>query len=177
MNYYSVQDLQNETTDILEQVRKTGEAVITNNGKPSVLIVKILEDNVDELLEAITRGRAMVAFKGMQKISVDNGFADMSEEEVAKIIEEEIQTARLEQGKIIIPAIMCKTNAEFLTENNEFDDEILKDLENQGLKGDKLLDAFRIYREKVRPAVKNMLEDAEKIATGEAKFYTFDEVF
>ena len=45
MNFYSIRDLRSETKNICEKVRQSGEVVITNNGKPSVLMLDISENN------------------------------------------------------------------------------------------------------------------------------------
>ncbi len=55
--------------------------------------------------------------------------------------------------------------------------EILKDLVNQGLSGQDLIAAFQAYKAKIRPAVENMLEEAKKIARGEAEYGTMEDAF
>ena len=91
MNFYSIRDLRTETKSICDHIQSSGEAVITNNGKPTVLMLDISEDNFDEVLRAVRQAKAMIAFNAMRKIAEDNGF--MSEEE----IEAEIQAAREER--------------------------------------------------------------------------------
>lgn len=61
--------------------------------------------------------------------------------------------------------------------SGEFDEQILADLISQGLSGQELLDAFKETRRKIRPAVEAMLEEASKIARGEARGYSIAEVF
>ena len=91
MNFYSIRDLRTETKSICDHIQSEGEAVITNNGKPTVLMLDISEDNFEEVLRAVRQAKAMIAFNSMRKIAEDNGF--MSEEE----IEAEIQAAREER--------------------------------------------------------------------------------
>jgi antitoxin (DNA-binding transcriptional repressor) of toxin-antitoxin stability system len=91
MNFYSIRDLRTETKSICDHIQSAGEAVITNNGKPTVLMLDISEDNFEEVLRAVRQAKAMIAFNAMRKIAEDNGF--MSEEE----IEAEIQAAREER--------------------------------------------------------------------------------
>ena len=64
MNFYSICDLRSETKNICEKVRQSGEVVITNNGKPSVLMLDISEDNFDEIVQAIRQAKAMIAHCG-----------------------------------------------------------------------------------------------------------------
>lgn len=91
MNFYSIRDLRSETKNICEKVRQSGEVVITNNGKPSVLMLDISEDNFDEVVRAIRQAKAMIAFNSMKTIAAANGYMTDSE------IEEEIKTARSER--------------------------------------------------------------------------------
>lgn len=61
--------------------------------------------------------------------------------------------------------------------NDEFAEEILADLIKEGYSGQALLKEFRKRRAKIRPAVKKMLEEAHKMATGELESMSYDDVF
>ena len=91
MNFYSIRDLRSETKNICEKVRQSGEVVITNNGKPSVLMLDISEENFDEVIRAIRQAKAMIAFNSMKAVAAANGYLTDSE------IEEEIKAARSER--------------------------------------------------------------------------------
>ena len=91
MHFYSIRDLRSETKNICEKVCQSGEVVITNNGKPSVLMLDISEDNFDEVVRAIRQAKAMIAFNSMKAIAAANGYMTDSE------IEEEIKAARSER--------------------------------------------------------------------------------
>lgn len=91
MNFYSIRDLRSETKNICDKVRQSGEVVITNNGKPSVLMLDISEDNFDEVVRAIRQAKAMIAFNSMKAIAAANGYMTDSE------IEDEIKTVRSER--------------------------------------------------------------------------------
>ena len=91
MNFYSIRDLRSETKNICEKVRQNGEVVITNNGKPSVLMLDISEDNFEEIIRSIRQAKAMIAFNSMKAIAATNGYMTDSE------IEEEIKAARSER--------------------------------------------------------------------------------
>ena len=94
MNFYSIRDLRTETKDICNYVRNSGEAVITNNGKPTVLMLDITEDNFELVLRAVRQAKAMIAFNAMRNIAAENGY--MTDEE----IEEEIQASRNERRAV-----------------------------------------------------------------------------
>lgn len=91
MNFYSIKDLRVETKNICENIRQNGEAVITNNGKPALLILDISDNDFEELLRAVRQAKAMIAFNSMRATAARNGY--MTETE----IEAEIASARAER--------------------------------------------------------------------------------
>lgn len=91
MNFYSIKDLRVETKNICENIRRNGEAVITNNGKPALLILDISDNDFEELLRAVRQAKAMIAFNSMRATAARNGY--MTETE----IEAEIASARAER--------------------------------------------------------------------------------
>jgi len=91
MNFYSIKDLRVETKNICENIRQNGEAVITNNGKPALLIFDISDNDFEELLRAVRQAKAMIAFNSMRATAARNGY--MTETE----IEAEIASARAER--------------------------------------------------------------------------------
>ena len=93
MEHFSVNALQKETKNIYDSIRKNGEAVITDNGKPTLLMLDISQDNFEEIVKAVRRAKATIAFNAMQNIGATNGY--MSEDE----INAEIQSVRNERRK------------------------------------------------------------------------------
>ena len=91
MNFYSIKDLRVETKNICENIRQNGEAVITNNGKPTLLILDISDNDFEELLRAVRQAKAMIAFNSMRVTAARNGY--MTERE----IEAEIAKSRAER--------------------------------------------------------------------------------
>ena len=59
----------------------------------------------------------------------------------------------------------------------DFSEQILKELVEEGRSGKELLDEFKKRRSQVRPAVQNMLAEAGKVAEGKAAYATMDEIF
>lgn len=70
---------------------------------------------------------------------------------------------------VIRPA---KTNS-----GGEFAEQILADLIAQGYSGDDLLARFKIAQKEVRPAVEEMLAEAEQVAGSKSEFATYEDVF
>ena len=63
------------------------------------------------------------------------------------------------------------------TPSGEFDDLILADLIKEGYEGEALLAEFRIRRAEIRPAVENLLQQADDAANGIGEYSTYEEVF
>ena len=68
-----------------------GEVVITNNGKPTALLVDIADGSFEETVKAIRQAKAMLAFNSMRSRAAAKGF--LTDEE----IEAEIAAARQEE--------------------------------------------------------------------------------
>ncbi len=67
MNFYTVRDLRTESKTIWENLDSEGEVVITNNGKPTAIMLSIANGNFEEVLKAIRQARAMMAFNNIRK--------------------------------------------------------------------------------------------------------------
>ena len=61
--------------------------------------------------------------------------------------------------------------------NGDFSEGILADLINEGYSGQELQKELKSRQAKVKPAVEKMLDDAHKMATGEAKSMAYEDVF
>ena len=61
--------------------------------------------------------------------------------------------------------------------NGDFVEAIRSNLIKEGYSGQELKKELQNRQAKVKPAVKKMLDDAHKMATGEAKSMSYDEVF
>jgi len=59
----------------------------------------------------------------------------------------------------------------------EFAEQILADLIASGLSGDELLREFKSAQAKVRSAVEAMISEADKVASGNGEFYSYDDIF
>jgi len=63
------------------------------------------------------------------------------------------------------------------TSGEEFAEQILAELIDDGLSGKELLAEFKKRQEKIRPAVEMMIAEAENVASGKGEFFTYDDVF
>ncbi|MDR1398172.1 MAG: hypothetical protein LBJ14_10655 [Desulfarculales bacterium] len=93
MNFYSARDLRTIPKQIWNDLNADGEVVITNNGKPTALLLNITGDSFEEVVKAVRQARAAIAFNNMRSKAESHGF--MSNED----IEAEIQACREEKKR------------------------------------------------------------------------------
>lgn len=59
----------------------------------------------------------------------------------------------------------------------EFDEQILADLITEGFTGKELLNKFKETRRRIKPAIKNLINEAELAAEGNADYLTYVNIF
>lgn len=88
MNFYSVRDLRTTPKTIWQDLSSDGQVIITNNGKPTAILLDISDGSFEETLKAIKQAKATIAFNSMREKAHKKGF--MNNEE----IEQEINAYR-----------------------------------------------------------------------------------
>ena len=58
MNFYTVRDLRSTPKSIWDHLSLDGEVVITNNGKPTALLINIEEGSFEETVKGGSPGKA-----------------------------------------------------------------------------------------------------------------------
>ena len=91
MTFYTAKDLRTQPKNIWENLSVGNDLVITTNGKPAALMLRISEDNFDEVIKAVRQAKAMIAFNSMRGKAAKLGF--MNDEE----IDAEIAAARYDR--------------------------------------------------------------------------------
>ncbi len=86
MNFYSVRDLRTNSKSMWADLTSGDEVVLTNNGKPSALIIDIPEGSFDEIVQAVRQAKAMIALNSMRRRAAKEGF--MSDEDIESVIAE-----------------------------------------------------------------------------------------
>ena len=61
--------------------------------------------------------------------------------------------------------------------SDSFSVEILKDLISEGYSGNQLIEEFQERTEEIKNSVDHLIEEAEKIASGEIEGYSLEDVF
>lgn len=84
MNFYSVRDLRTTPKSIWDNLSEDGEVIITNNGKPTAILLDISNGSFEETLKAVRQAKAMIAFNSMKSKAAAKGF--MSDEDIDKEI-------------------------------------------------------------------------------------------
>ena len=90
MEFLSVREFRASSRTIWKKLSHDGKMVITNNGKPTALLLDISSEDLEETLLALRQVKSMQLFNLMRAEAEKLGF--LSEEE----IEEEVQAARTE---------------------------------------------------------------------------------
>ena len=86
MDFYSIRDLRTDSKNMWEALSSGDEIVITNNGKPSALMIGIPEGRFDEVVQVVRQAKAMIAINSMRRKAAKVGF--MSDEEIDSLIKE-----------------------------------------------------------------------------------------
>ncbi len=82
MLFYSVRDLRTYPKEIWEKLSETGEIVITNNGKPTAVMIEVDDANLEDTLATVRQANAMRAVNRMRLASERNGNAAMTDGEI-----------------------------------------------------------------------------------------------
>ncbi|PKM82190.1 MAG: prevent-host-death protein [Firmicutes bacterium HGW-Firmicutes-14] len=95
MNFYTVRDLRTHPRKVWEKLSEVHEVIITNNGKPSALMIEIDDENLEDILASVRQSMTMRAVNKLRLSSLRNGKADMTMDE----INAEISRVRQEKQK------------------------------------------------------------------------------
>ena len=86
MNFYSMRDLRTESKNVWNDLSNGAEVILTNNGRPSAIMIDIPEGNFDEVIQAVRQAKAMIALNNIRLKAARSGF--MSDEEIESLIDE-----------------------------------------------------------------------------------------
>ena len=95
MNFYTVRDLRTHPREVWQKLSEVHEVIITNNGKPSALMIEIDDENLEDVLASVRQSMAMRAVNRLRLSSMRSGKAEMTIEE----IDAEISKVRKEKRK------------------------------------------------------------------------------
>ena len=87
MNFFSVRDLRTTPKNVWDTLSEEKEVIITNNGKPSALMIPINEEDFETVLSTVRQINAMRVVNNMQMAAVRTGMDEMSLEDINAEIE------------------------------------------------------------------------------------------
>jgi hypothetical protein len=93
VEFLSIRDFRTSPKSVWKKLTRKGEIVITDNGKPTALMLNIENGELETLTRAIRQARAMISINNMRMIAAQNGY--MTDEE----IEMEINAYRKETAQ------------------------------------------------------------------------------
>lgn len=82
MNFYTVRDLRTQPKQIWEKLSEAHELIITNNGKPSALMIEIDDENLEDVLGSLRQSMAMRSTNKLRSNAMNKGINRMSAEEI-----------------------------------------------------------------------------------------------
>lgn len=86
MNFYSMRDLRTESKNMWADLSRGDEVILTNNGRPSAIMIDIPEGSFDEVVQAVRQAKAMIALNSMRQRAAREGFK--SDDEIEALINE-----------------------------------------------------------------------------------------
>ena len=82
MEFLSVREFTAYPRKTRETLKRTGKIVLTNNGKPSMLVFDITEHNFEEIIDTLNRAQAMRLLEEIQTQAVRGGLDSMTMDEI-----------------------------------------------------------------------------------------------
>jgi hypothetical protein len=82
MEFLSIREFTASPRKTRETIKRSGKIVLTNNGKPSMLVFDIAERNFEELINTLNRAEAMRLFEEIQMQAVRGGLNTMTMDEI-----------------------------------------------------------------------------------------------
>ncbi|MDY3723755.1 MAG: type II toxin-antitoxin system Phd/YefM family antitoxin [Candidatus Borkfalkiaceae bacterium] len=87
MNFYGIRDLSNNTKSVMSSVSTNKKVIITDNGKPSAIMLSINESNFETILAFVQKLEMQLAVTELQKQSLANFPDSISDDEIQKEID------------------------------------------------------------------------------------------
>ena len=95
MKFLSVRDLRGKSSQVWKELPEQKEMIITNNGRPIAILSSINEDNLERVLSAFRRARAIEAVAAIQYEST----VKVTDKLTMEDIDAEIKTVRKQRKK------------------------------------------------------------------------------
>ena len=82
MEFLSVREFSAYPRKTRETLKRSGKIVLTNNGKPSMLVFDIMGQNFENVIDTLNRAEAMRLLEEIQMQAVRGGLGSMTMDEI-----------------------------------------------------------------------------------------------
>lgn len=82
MRFISVRDLRNAPTEVWDALEQE-DLVLTSNGKPKAVLVRVADDDLDKTMLALRRARAQAAASRLRAQAAARGTSALSDDTIA----------------------------------------------------------------------------------------------
>ena len=82
MEFLSIREFSSYPRKTRETIKRCGKVILTNNGKPSMLVFDISEKDFGSLIDTLNRAEAMRILEEIQMQSVRGGLNTMTLDEI-----------------------------------------------------------------------------------------------
>ena len=82
MQFLTIRELSKSPKETLTKINESNKAIITNNGKPQALIIKIDANNLEKTLSMLQKLELMQNLTDMRLESMKNGNSKMTLDEI-----------------------------------------------------------------------------------------------
>ena len=82
MEFLSIREFTSSPRRTRETLKRSGKIILTNNGKPSMLVFDIAGQNFENLIDTLNRAEAMRLLEEIQMQASRSGLSSMTMEEI-----------------------------------------------------------------------------------------------
>ena len=82
MEFLSIREFTSSPRKTRETLKRKGKIILTNNGKPSMLVMDISGQDFENLIDTLNRAEAMRLFEEIQMQAVRGGLNSMTADEI-----------------------------------------------------------------------------------------------
>jgi len=82
MEFLSIREFTSSPRKTKETLKRSGKLVLTNNGKPSMLVFDIAGQNFENIIDTLNRAEAMRLLEEIQMQAVRGGLNSMTMDEI-----------------------------------------------------------------------------------------------
>lgn len=82
MEFLSIREFTAYPKKTRETIKRSGKIVLTNNGKPSMLVFDIAERNFEELIDTLNRAEAMRLLEEIHMQALRGGLNTLTSDEI-----------------------------------------------------------------------------------------------